>query len=212
MFADLDLGLIDESSIEPNTPSDRADLKNIYFVNTRTSTNAVSTVKSVETISFAKVTRPEVGDVNAQFLQLTVAGRKDYLETIFIEYDDNVSTRRRLLYNTESDAQQEINEIGFIVDYDQTITPLVGVAKPKDFTLLKNATGFNPDTDVVISKGRLSSGESTYNGIFNLAYFNPVFFTRLLVDSLITSDFSPGKYIVGSESGAYGVIEGNSFS
>jgi hypothetical protein len=210
LFSDLDLGLIDESSIEPNTPSDRADLKNIYFVNTRTSTNAVSTVKSVETISYAKVTRPEVGDVNAQFLQLTVAGRKDYLETIFIEYDDNVSTRRRLLYKTESDAQQEINEIGFIVDYDQTITPLVGVAKPKDFTLLKNATGFNPDTDVVISKGRLSSGESTYNGIFNLAYFNPVFFTRLLVDSLITSDFSPGKYIVGSESGAYGVIEGNS--
>ena len=210
LFSDLDLGLIDESSIKPNTPADRADLKNIYFVQTRTSTNAVSTVKSVDTISYAKITRPEVGDVNAQYLQLTVAGRKDYLDNLFIEYDDNVSTRRRLLYKTESDAQQEINEIGFIVDYDQTITPLVGVAKPKDFTLLKNATGFNPDSDVVISKGRLSSGESTYNGIFNLSYFNPIFFTRLLIDSTITSDFSPGKYIVGSESGAYGVIEGNS--
>jgi len=210
LFSDLDLGLIDESSIEPNTPADRADLKNIYFVQSRTSSNAVSTVKSVETISFAKVTRPEVGDVNAQFLQLTVAGRKDYLDLLFIEYDDNVSTRRRLLYKSESDAQQEINEIGYIVDYDQTITPLIGVAKPKDFTLLKNATGFNPDTDVVISKGRLSSGEETYNGIFNMSYFNPVFFTRLLVDSSITSDFSPGKYIVGSQSGAYGIIEGNS--
>jgi len=209
LFASLDLGLIDESSIEPNTPADRADLKNIYFVQSRTSTGAVSTVKKVETISFAKITRPEIGDVNAQYLQLTVAGRKDYLDDLFLEYDDNVSTRRRLLYKSESDAQQEINDIGFIVDYDQTITPLVGVAKPKDFSLVKKATGFNPDTDVTISKGRLSSGTPTYNGIFGLSYFNPLFFTRLLVDSVITEDFTPGKYIVGSQSGAYGVIEGN---
>jgi len=206
----IDFGLIDESSIEANTPSDRADLKNIYFVNTRTSSGAVSTVEKVDTISFAKVTRPEIGDTNAQFLQLTVAGRKDYLDNLFIEYDDNVSIRRRLLYNSESDAQQEINEIGFISDYDQSITPLIGVAKPKDFSLLKRPFGFNQDKDIVISKGRLASGEETYNGLFNLSYFNPIFFTRLLVDSTISNDFAPGKYITGSQSGAYGVIEGNS--
>ena len=209
LSASVDLGLIDESSIEANTPSNKLDIKNLYFVQTRTSTGAVSTIKSVETISFAKVTRPEVGDTNAQYLQLTVAGRKDFLDDLFIEYDDNVTTRRRLLYKSEAEAQQEINDLGFIVDYDQTITPLIGVAKPKDFTLQKKATGFNPDTDVVISKGRLTSGEPTYNGIFGLSYFNPIFFTRLLVDSAITSDFTPGKYITGSQSGAYGVIEGN---
>ena len=209
LFASADLGLIDESSIEPNTPSDRLNLKKIYFVQSRTSTGAVSTVKSVDTISFAKITRPEIGDVNAQYLQLTVAGRKDYLDDLFLEYDDNISTRRRLLYATESDAQQELNDIGFILDYDQTITPLIGVAKPKDFSLIKRPTGFNQDTDVVISKGRLATGEQTYNGMFSLSYFNPVFFTRLLVDSQVSADFTPGKYITGTISGAYGVIEGN---
>ncbi|AOV58592.1 virulence-associated structural protein [Synechococcus phage S-CAM3] len=205
----IDFGLIDESSIESNTPNDKIDLKNIYFVATRTSTGAVSTIKSVETISFAKVNRPEIGDVTSQFLQLTVAGRKDYLDNLFIEYDDNVSIRRRLLYKSEADAQQEINEIGHISDYDQSITPLIGVAKPKDFSLVKRPVGFNEDKDIIISKGRLSSGVETYNGLFNLSYFNPVFFTRLLVDSDISADFSPGKYITGTQSGAYGVIEGN---
>jgi hypothetical protein len=205
----IDYGLIDESSIKPNTPSDRLDLKNIYFVATRTSTGAVSTVKSVETISFAKVTRPEIGDLTSQFLQLTLAGRKDYLDNLFIEYDDNVSIRRRLLYNSEADAQQQINEIGYISDYDQSITPLIGVAKPKDFALVKRPVGFNEDKDIVVSKGRLSSGVETYNGLFNLSYFNPVFFTRLLVDSNISQDFTPGKYITGTQSGAYGVIEGD---
>ena len=209
LFASLDLGLIDESSIAPNTPSDRADIKTLYFIQSRTSTGLVATVMSVKVISYAKVTRPEIGDVNAQYLQLTILGRKDYLDDLFIEYDDNVTTRRRFLYNSLAEAQQQINEIGYIVDYTQTITPLIGVAKPKDFSLLKRPDGFNQDTDVVISKGRLSSGEEIYNGIFSLSYFNPVFFTRLLVDSTISSDFTPGKYILGSTSGAYGVVEGN---
>lgn len=209
LFASLDLGLIDESSILPNTPSDRADIKTLYFIESRTSTGLVATVKSVKVISYAKVTRPEIGDVNAQYLQLTVLGRKDYLDNLFLEYDDNVTTRRRFLYNSLSEAQQEINELGYIIDYNQTITPLIGVAKPKDFSLVKRPDGFNSDTDVVISRGRLSSGEEIYNGLFSLSYFNPVFFTKILVDSSISSDFRPGKYILGSTSGAYGVVEGN---
>ena len=34
--AAIDLGLINESSIEPNTPSDKADIKTLHFVTSRT--------------------------------------------------------------------------------------------------------------------------------------------------------------------------------
>ena len=208
--AAIDLGLIDESSIEPNTPADKADIKTLHFVTSRTATNGVASTATVKVLSFAKITRPEVGDVNAQYLQLTVLGRKDYLDNFFLEYDDNVSTRRRFLYKSLSEVQQEINDVGYIVDYDNTIVPLIGVAKPKDISLVSRPEGFNEDTDIVISRGKLSDGTPTYNGKFNLSYFNPVFFTRLLVDSSITNGFAPGKYITGSTSGAYGVVEGAS--
>ena len=206
--AAIDLGLIDESSIEPNTPADKADIKTLHFVTSRTATNGVASTATVKVLSFAKITRPEVGDVNAQYLQLTVLGRKDYLDNFFLEYDDNVSTRRRFLYKSLAEVQQEINDVGYIIDYDNTIVPLIGVAKPKDISLVRRPDGFNEDTDIVISRGKLSDGTPTYSGKFNLSYFNPVFFTRLLVDSSITNGFAPGKYITGSTSGAYGVVEG----
>ncbi len=206
----VSLGTIDESSIEPNTPSDKTDLKTLYFVQSRTNAGAVSTTESVKSIALAKVIRPEVsGDTSAQYLQLTLYGRKDYLDDIFVEYDDNVGTRRRMLYASNSDAQNETNDIGWIVDYNQTIVPLVGVAKPKDFSNVGRPDGFNSDSDIVLSRGRLADGSEIYNGLFSLSYFNPIFFTRLLVDSAITSDFTPGKYVTGSVSGAYGVIEGS---
>ena len=208
--ASIGLGTIDETSIEANTPANMADLKTLWFIQSRTNAGAVSTVETVKTISFAKVTRPEVGDVNSQYLQLTLYGRKDFLDDLFIEYDDNVGTRRRLLYNSLANAQQETDEIGHIVDYNQTITPLIGVMKPKDFSAIKRADGFNQDTDIIYSKGRLADGSQLYNGLFSLSYFNPVFFTKLLVDSDISSEFTSGKYITGSSSGAYGVIEGDS--
>ena len=40
-------------------------------------------------------------------------------------------------------------------------------------------------------------------------YFNPVFLTKILLDSEIPSgQFQTGKYVSGTRSGAYGVIEG----
>ena len=141
---------------------------------------------------------------------MTVSGRKDLLDNFFIEYDDNVATRRRFLYTSLANVQQEVNNLGYIVDYSDSIVPVIGVAKPKDFTLVKRPEGFNQDTDIIISRGKLADGRETYNGNFNLSYFNPVFFTRLFVDSPVTPDFAPGKYIYGTTSGAYGIVEGSS--
>ena len=43
-----------------------------------------------------------------------------------------------------------------------------------------------------------------------MSYFNPTFLTRITVDSTIPQgQFETGKYITGSRSGAYAVIEGS---
>lgn len=210
VFASADLGLIDETSISSSPGSGKLDMRTLYFVQTRSSTNGVATTNTVKVLSYAKVTRPEIGDANAQYLQLTVLGRKDLLDNVFIEYDDDVQIKRRVLYTSLADVQQEVNNVGYIVDYTESIVPVVGIAKPKDISLLERPEGFNQDTDIIVSKGKLADGRETYSGKFGVSYFNPVFFTRLLVDSPVTPDFAPGKYIIGTQSGAYGVVEGAS--
>jgi hypothetical protein len=210
LFASADLGLIDETSISDSPGSGKLDLRTLYFVQTRSSTNGVATTNTVKVLSYAKVTRPEIGDTNAQYLQLTVLGRKDLLDNVFLEYDDDVQIKRRVLYTSLSDVQQEVNNVGYIVDYTESIVPVVGIAKPKDVSLLERPEGFNQDTDIIISRGKLADGRETYSGKFGVSYFNPVFFTRLLVDAPVTPDFAPGKYIIGTQSGAYGVVEGAS--
>ncbi|MEK9699557.1 MAG: hypothetical protein VW270_27515, partial [Candidatus Poseidoniales archaeon] len=64
----------------------------------------------------------------------------------------------------------------------------------------------------VISKGRQENGDPVYNTTFGLSYFDPQFFTRILLDERITTvgSFTPGQYVYGLESGAYGVVEGSS--
>jgi hypothetical protein len=110
-------------------------------------------------------------------------------------------------------APTQIKPYSHIVDYNDITTPIIGVAKPKDFSLQKIGSGFNIDTDIILSKGRLNSGKTTYNSIFRLSYFNPTFFTKLVLDQFIaTQTFIPGKYINGLSSNAYGVIEGSGAS
>jgi len=101
---------------------------------------------------------------------------------------------------------------GEVVDYSKTITPVIGIAKPKNFSLVKRGFGFNQDTDKVLSKGRDESGNSTYNSVFKLEYFNPIFFTKLITESKIVAGFSSGQYVTGTQSGAYAVIEGSADS
>ena len=191
-----------------------------YVVNLGT-TPATTTVRSVELLSYSVVKRPLdiSSNESADYLELTVKGNKEDLYYFFREYDEADLAKKRKLFISESDAKGfyfqgdtiTIYAYSEILDYNQIITPVVGVCKPKDFSLLEKGTGFNIDTDKVLSKGRLTNGNTSYNSIFRLAYFNPNFFTRIIVDEpLETTMFLPGKYVVGSTSGAYGVVEGSS--
>ena len=101
---------------------------------------------------------------------------------------------------------------GEIVDYSEVITPVIGVCKPKNISLQKRGAGFNQETDKILSKGRDASGNEVYNSIFKVEYFNPVFFTKLTLDSPVTTGFTAGKYITGQQSGAYAVVEGSADS
>jgi len=101
---------------------------------------------------------------------------------------------------------------GEIVDYSELITPVIGVCKPKNISLLKRGDGFNQETDKILSKGRDAAGNEVYNSIFKVEYFNPVFFTKLVLDSPVTVGFTAGRYVTGQTSGAYAVIEGSADS
>jgi hypothetical protein len=269
-----------------------------YVVNKGTSP-ATTTVRSLDLLSYSIVKRPfdiSVSATTIDFLELTVAGNKEDIYKLLREYDDtDPSTRRKKLFVSESDAQNYYFQTGVstifpyseIYDYNEVITPIIGVCKPKDFNLVEKGAGFNPDLDIVLSKGRgtttggigeikvtsggsgytgaptvvISGGggsgatatanisgnavtsititnpgtgytsgpeitfiggngsgakaeavfTSSYNAIFKMAYFNPTFFTKIIVDQELNNlIFIPGKYVVGSTSGAYGVIEGSS--
>ena len=166
-------------------------------------------VDSVKVLSRSLVERPDIS-TGTSFLELTIYGRKDHLYTYFREYQDGAANNESLIYLSENEAKTPgSDEWAVIKDYNEAITPLVGVAKPKNFYFNDYPSGFNVDTDKVISKGRLGEGRTAYNGIFSLSYFNPLYFTKITLDAVITSGtFKAGKYIVGSRSGAYGVIEG----
>jgi hypothetical protein len=181
----------------------------LWFVKTRSGAEA-SSADYVDVLSFSLVSRPEVSESSGQFfLELTVFGKKSLLDTYFKEYDDQGPGKKRFLYTSEANALANNNELnyGFIVDYNETITPVIGIAKPKDFSLDKKALGFNSDTDIVLSKGRTGVGTRPYSATFNFSYFNPIFFTRIKTDTPIDTGFTTGKYIIGRTSKAYGVIE-----
>ena len=66
---------------------------------------------------------------------------------------------------------------------------------------------FNSDSDIVLSRGRLAAGTTAYNATFGLSYFDPQFFTKIILES-IPAGYDEGKYVFGVDSGAYGVVEG----
>lgn len=188
-------------------------LNDLWFIKTRTGTTP-STIDSVKPIAFSKVLRSDIV-TDLPLLELTVYGRKDLLSLFLKEYDEQSASKLTDVFLSNSDAFANQNKFGTIVDYSEIITPVIGLAKPKNFTLVEKGEGFNSDTDIVISKGKLNDGTPSYNSTFNFNYFNPVFFTRLLLDStnpesnVSSQSFTPGKYIKGLTSGAYGVVEGS---
>jgi len=224
IFFDIDSGIktiyinIDPSFA--NTYSTLSDanfqsvLGTIWFIQTRTDAGQPSVVNSVQSIAYSKVGRIEVNPSSGvSYLELTITGRKDYLDKYFVDYDDGSSSRYREVFLSESSARTPGSlPFGTIVDYNETVTPIIGTAKPSNFTLLEKGSGFNPDTDVIVSKGRKDNGSSIYNTTFGLSYFDPQFFTKILLDEAISvqDSFTPGQYVYGLESGAYGVVEGSS--
>ena len=186
----------------------------LYYVKTRSDTGSPTAIGNVKCLSYAVVSKPLVNPNTAvKFLELTLLGPKDELELLLLEYDNGDQDFLRKIYLTQASAQlgAQNSEFGFIVDYRPTITPVIGKVKPSNFYLQSRGSGFNSDSDIVISKGRLSGGSSAYNTVFGLSYFDPSFFTKITLESVPTGvgAFETGKYVFGLESGAYGVVEGS---
>ena len=185
----------------------------LYYVKTRSDVGSTTGVGSFKTLSFATTNKPLVNSsVSVQFLELTIFGEKDELENLLLEYDLGDDEFKRKIFLTQGSAQTNNSgdEFGFIVDYSPTITPVIGKAKPNNFFLKERGSGFNSDSDIVLSRGRLAAGTNAYNTTFGFSYFDPQFFTKIILESVPsgTNAFDEGKYVFGVNSGAYGVVEG----
>ena len=186
-----------------------SSLGTLYIVKSRSGGGSPTATSSITSLAYAKVNKPLVNSSDSVFfLELTVKGSKDELELLLTEYDAGDGNNRRKLFLSASDAENDNNELGHIVDYGETVTPVIGKVKPSNFFLHKRGLGFNSDSDIVLSKGRLSEGTASYNSTFGLSYFDPQFFTKILLESVPVTGFDEGKYVYGINSGAYGVVEG----
>jgi hypothetical protein len=182
----------------------------LWYVKSRPGTNVVS---YVDVLSYTKVFKPSRNPgttEESKFLEVTVSGSKNDLETIFTEYDEGSNDRRRRLFRTENDALGDEKSspastiFAVIVDYSETITPLIGTVKPSNLYLKERGVGFNSDSDIVLSKG-----SNSYDAVFALSYFDPQFFTRIKLETPVPNNtYEIGTYIYGLTSGAYGVVEG----
>jgi len=185
----------------------------LFYVKTRSDLGTPTAVSSFKTLSFATSNKPLINSSESvQFLELTVYGNKSELELLALEYDLSDSEKKRKIYLTSADASAANNEFGFIVDYSEIITPVIGKTKPSNFFLKSRGSGFNSDSDIVISKGRLEAGTSAYNTTFGYSYFDPQFFTKIILENIPAgaNSFDEGKYVFGINSSAYGVVEGSS--
>jgi len=166
-----------------------------------------TTVDKVTVIGKSIVNRNVVNSEATQlFAEVTVLAQKSILDTYLFEYDENGSGRYRYFWTSEATAFTE-TPWAFVVDYNDTIHPVAGIAKPKNYSLVRRAEGFNEDLDKILSKGRAEDGSRPYNATFNFSYFAPRFFTKLKLETSPTTGFTPGKYVVGRDSKAYGVVE-----
>ena len=185
-------------------------LGDIYFIKTRDNSGNATSVGTLKSVAYAKVNKPLLNQNDAvKFLELTVLGSKDDIDFLMVEYDNGDPNYLRKLYYENADAAVDQNSIGYIVDYSETLTPLIGRVKPSNYALKKRGSGFNSDNDIILSQGKSPSGDSIYNAVFGLSYFDPEFFTKILLDNRPQAGtFQTGKYVFGLKSGAYGVIEG----
>ena len=185
----------------------------LFYIKTRSDLGTPTAISSFKTLSFATTNKPLINSSESvQFLELTVYGNKSELELLTLEYDLSDNEYKRRIFLSEADAAANTNEFGFIVDYSDIITPVIGKTKPSNFFLQSRGAGFNSDSDIVLSKGRLEAGTSAYNTTFGYSYFDPQFFTKITLESIPSgaNAFDEGKYVFGIDSNAYGVVEGSS--
>ena len=202
--ATFNIGQVDEESLA-GTKSGGPNINELHVIKTRTGSDVVTT--TLKCLSYAKVNNFLVNSSAAEFfLELTVVGKKDEVELLLTDYDGEDSGDYRIVYLSQQDARND-TQFGRVVDYSPTITPLIGKVKPNNFYLQQRGSGFNPDSDIILSKGRLAEGTPSYNSVFGLSYFDPTFFTKILLEKQPPTTFKGGKYIFGTQSGAYGVIE-----
>lgn len=179
-----------------------------FFVRLSSTSNDVSELTTLAYSKFNANTFLGAG----QYVEMTFLGRRDVIDVILKEYNDNDGVDKRTkLYFTQNGAEAAdgTEVFGNIVSYSETIVPTVGLAKPKNFTLASRGPGFDPNSDRILSRGRVGTTPA-YNATFNMSYFNPVFLTKLILEKQIPSgQFQTGKYITGTRSGAYAVIEGS---
>ena len=198
------------------TPSElETTFSKLWYVKTRAGTNVVS---SVDVLSYTKVFKPLKNpgtSEESRFFEVTVAGLKSDLDNVFKEYDESSQNKKRKVFLTQADAigdeKEDLTSTTFanVIDYSNTITPVIGTAKPSNFYLQRRGDGFNPDSSIVISKGILPQGTEAYNAKFGFSYFDPQFFTKLTLESLPPANsYGTGVYVYGITSGAYGVVEG----
>ena len=180
---------------------------NSFWVRIASQSNEVSEITS---LAFSKFDGNSfLGSGN--YLELTVVGRRDVVDELLKEYSEFNTNKRTQLYFSESEAESSTSSglFGDIISYQESIIPTIGLAKPKNISLASRGIGFDPNSDRILSKGRVGSTPA-YNATFKMSYFNPTFLTRITVDSTIPQgQFETGKYITGSRSGAYAVIEGS---
>ena len=97
---------------------------------------------------------------------------KSELELLTLEYDLSDNEYKRRIFLSEADAAVQIlMSLDLLKDYSDIITPVIGKTKPSNFFLQSRGAGFNSDSDIVLSKGRLEAGTSAYNTTFGYSYF-----------------------------------------
>ena len=194
----------------------------LYTEQEGTGQKRTSIVNYVRVLTTAVVSNQKVNPGSTiQYVEMTIAGRRDIVDALFKDFDldDPDDGRRKVFLSSESAFT--VNDLpdtnppstraqyywGTIVDYTETLSPLAGICKPANFYLEQLGEGFNEIKDKIASKG-LKGGQESYNSIYSLSYFNPIFFTRITLTDVITDGFGAGKFVTGATSGAYGVIEG----
>ena len=166
-----------------NVNNFRDKLEKLWLIISRTGTTP-SAVGSFSLLSFSKVLRKDYS-TDIPLLELTVIGKKEILDNYLKEYDLEGDGKIRQIFFTETGAfNNNVQDIlGRVVDYNETITPIIGISKPSNLSLAEIGNGFNENTDIILSKGRTTSRK---DGVTNLRILTPgAGYTN-------ASDISPG--------------------